>query len=180
MKTEQKINRVIFDNGGMVTLQIGSWAHTFSDPEVAADLVLDSISLTDVDHWEGHDAYAGFDPTAEEISNGCYCVWEIGDDIDDDLRDWGYNTREFFMCISPINAELDREEKIKQAQNLLDGLREDDNAPMDPHLRVSLETGAMGVESNLYTYARREYSLGQTSDLGDWIPTDDEYDEEGL
>ena len=180
MSTEKKTNRVIFDNGGSVTVQIGSWTHTCSDPEEAADLVLEAIIMDDVDDWEGHDEDAIFDPTVDELARGGYCVWDIGDEIDDSLRNWGGNTEIFFMCFAPVTAKLDREEKIEQAQNLLDELRDDDNAPMDPHLRVSFETGAMGVESDLNEYARREYSLGQTSDLGDWIPIDDKYNDDDL
>lgn len=72
--------RVIFDNGGGVTLQLKGWACYYQNAANAARDVAAWIEAHDTSDWEGHENEAlAVDPTNEEIRNGGYRVVEIAD-----------------------------------------------------------------------------------------------------
>ena len=72
--------RVIFDNSGGATVQIGAAARCFAEPRNAARIVavylIYGYSLLGADF-----SHAVPEPTDDELRNGGYRVWEI--DIDD-------------------------------------------------------------------------------------------------
>jgi DNA-binding Xre family transcriptional regulator len=85
--------RVIFDNGGGVTLQLGKWAHYYDDPAQAARDYAEYFKDGTAAGWEGHeDEAAECDPTYDEIRNGGYRVYNAGEILDeihsDDSTGW--------------------------------------------------------------------------------------------
>jgi hypothetical protein len=94
---------VIFDNGGGVTLQLGSWAHWYNAAEMAQaarDLMVYEAS-GDTSDWEGHEPEAAeLDPTYDQIRNGGYRVYHTADDIKAAAQDtsWG-NIRDFAAAL---------------------------------------------------------------------------------
>lgn len=173
--------RVIFDNGGGVIVQLPGFAHYYDDGESAAVDVIDYIKDNDTSDWDGNEEEtAQIDPSCDDMRNGGYMTWAIGDDIDEDDREWGNNTDEFFMAISPVNADLDDDDKTNQAQNLLNEMRDEDHSPVNPMVRINLATGKMGVESDLNAYGCREVNMGDSGDFAGWIDPDLTYDKSEL
>ena len=95
---------VIFDNGGGITLQIGAWAHHYTDPRSAAidlEIFFDEGSA---DGWDGHEAEsAACNPTDDEIRNGGYQVavyssW--GEAVNDKRNNGWVNVRDFRAAIA--------------------------------------------------------------------------------
>jgi hypothetical protein len=94
----------IFDNGGGITLQLGAFAHHYSDPELAAANWQDYANNPDPSDWEGHEPEAlEIDPTYDQISNGGYRVFaseeieaEVGKDQED--QSWN-NVRSFIVAL---------------------------------------------------------------------------------
>lgn len=79
--------RVILDNGGGVTLQLGDYAHHYADGYFAGRdlrewlLSGDRRAHRSTRGWEGAEVEAlEVSPTPEEIRNGGYCVIGLGDD----------------------------------------------------------------------------------------------------
>lgn len=71
--------RVIFDNGGGITVQLHGWAHYYQDPTQAAQDIAEWLKNHDTIGWEGHEIEAlACDPTYDEIRNGGYWIWEPG------------------------------------------------------------------------------------------------------
>ena len=100
-----KKNQAIFDNGGGITLQMGSFAHHYSDAEAAATDWAAYQAKGDTSDWDGHDAEAlELDPTCDEIRNGGYCVLDaekITRMIDAAEEDTGwYNIDSFLAAVA--------------------------------------------------------------------------------
>jgi hypothetical protein len=89
--------KIIFDNGGGVTLQLGEWAHYFSHMATAADSFRWYERHGNTNGWDGYEQEAAdLRPTDEEIKNGGYKVYT---DVDDVIMNavnecWG-NVRQF-------------------------------------------------------------------------------------
>ena len=68
--------RVIFDNGGGITLQFGDWAHWYNgNIEQAAEDYLAYLKDGTMEGWEGHEEdAAALEPTLDEIRNGGYRI----------------------------------------------------------------------------------------------------------
>lgn len=80
MQTIQNDARLIFDNGGGITLQLGGFAFYTSDATQAAQLWQDFQKSGSTAGWDGHDEDAAeCDPTGEEIRNGGYRVLTADD-----------------------------------------------------------------------------------------------------
>lgn len=98
--------RVIFDNGGGVTVQIHGWAHYYQDEAQAAADVAEWLKTKSTSGWDGHDVGAlACDPSNEDTRNGGYRTWEIhqapfGDEFDGEfpIDSWG-NTSDFFGAL---------------------------------------------------------------------------------
>lgn len=110
---ELKINasiRAIFDNGGGLTLQLGDWAHWYSDNiDQAAEDYLAFVEECNTDGWDGHEkSEAVLEPTSEQIANGGYRVYweeELEHLInDDDLNSWG-NVNDFCKAVRKLRSE---------------------------------------------------------------------------
>lgn len=101
IELDETHERVIFDNGGGITVQLKSWAHYYQDGTKAAeDVAIWILKGKDASGWEGHEPEAlACDPSLDEIRNGGYRIWTIGDD-NADVREWGRNTEEFFAELS--------------------------------------------------------------------------------
>lgn len=95
-----KNERVIFDNGGGITVQLGDWAHWYNDPKQAAEDVSEYVKNPNTDDWDGHeDDAAELDPSHDDIRNGGYRIWMVGDDTNQDYREsWG-NASDFFTAL---------------------------------------------------------------------------------
>ena len=76
--------RIILDNGGGITLQLGpDYAHCYQDEAQAACDLRDYITGSDTSDWDGCEPEAvGWEPEAEEIRNGGYRVYCDVDDLD--------------------------------------------------------------------------------------------------
>ena len=69
--------RIILDNAGGITLQLGEWAHWYAQGREtkAAEDIQAFLATGDTHGWEGHDDdAASLDPSADEIRNGGYRV----------------------------------------------------------------------------------------------------------
>lgn len=92
--------RVIFDNGGGVTVQLLDWAHYYQDAKQAARDVAAWLKSHNTSDWEGHEPEAlACDPTLGEIRNGGYRVWTVGDNPVDE--GWG-NADDFFAELARL------------------------------------------------------------------------------
>lgn len=97
---DDSLERVVFDNGGGVTLQLRGWAHHYDDARWAAQDVAAWIKSHDTSDWEGHEPEALVcDPTYDEIRNGGYRVWTVGDDPIDE--GWA-NADDFFAALARL------------------------------------------------------------------------------
>lgn len=101
MATTTMTTRIILDNGGGITLQLGAWAHSYegsdnaSIAKQAARDIREWLTSGTTRRWEGHDADAlAIEPTSDEIRNGGYRVITIDRESDtaaslaDEVR-WG-------------------------------------------------------------------------------------------
>jgi hypothetical protein len=95
-------NRAIFDNGGGITLQLGNFAHHYSDPKQAATDWTVYQQTKDTDGWEGHqEEAADLDPSYDEIRNGGYRVMDADDItkmIDDCEEETSWNNINSFVA----------------------------------------------------------------------------------
>jgi hypothetical protein len=66
--------RLIFDNGGGITLQLPGYAHTYEDAEQCAEDIREWGDTHDTSGWDGNDEDAVFEPTTEQQANGGYDV----------------------------------------------------------------------------------------------------------
>ena len=97
--------RVIFDNGGGITVQLLGWAHYYDCEAQAAEDVAEWIRNHDTSAWEGHDDNAlAIDPDYDDIRNGGYRVWDISVSTFGHLQGWS-NTDEFFHVLSQVLIE---------------------------------------------------------------------------
>ena len=94
--------RIIFDNGGGITLQLPGYAHHYDagSVEQCADDLAEWISDEDTSGWDGNEEDAVFEPTADQISSGGYRV-EIVEDFISLIYDmsWG-NIRDLHAALT--------------------------------------------------------------------------------
>jgi len=70
----------IFDNGGGITLQLGTCGHTYDNAAQAAQDWKVFAAEGNTKGWDGHeDEAAELEPTADEIRNGGYRVLDADD-----------------------------------------------------------------------------------------------------
>jgi hypothetical protein len=69
--------RLIFDNGGGVTLQLPGFAHHYDDAKQCAEDIASWIDGEDTSGWDGNEEDAVFDPTYEQERNGGYRVMSL-------------------------------------------------------------------------------------------------------
>lgn len=75
--------KIILDNGGSITLQLGDFAHFYEDEKQAAEDIAAWLKSADTSSWEGHeDDAAACAPTAEDIRNGGYRVVTLDRSVD--------------------------------------------------------------------------------------------------
>lgn len=92
--------RIICDNGGGITLQLGNWAHFFdgqpgNGPSEAAECLRDYLRMGSTDDWEGHEADAAeLDPARAEIETGGYRVYQSIVAVLDDGESGWHNVRD--------------------------------------------------------------------------------------
>lgn len=100
--------RVIFDNGGGITLQLGGWSCWYNEPKNAARDYYQYLQDRNTDGWEGHDEdSAALDPAIDEINNGGYRIYnseEISDEVKNDESTGWDNIDEFYLAIVGLNA----------------------------------------------------------------------------
>jgi hypothetical protein len=89
--------RIIFDNGGGITLQLGDeFAHFYQDAAQAAEDLKSFLEDPDTSDWEGHEEEAmDCEPTDEEIRNGGYRVYR---DVEDLQPNSGWRNEEDFCA----------------------------------------------------------------------------------
>jgi len=77
-------SRVIFDNGGGVTLQLctGFCHHYLSATMAATDALVFIKSSYDIIGWDNDEIDAVFEPTIEQVANGGYSVFLLQDLIE--------------------------------------------------------------------------------------------------
>jgi hypothetical protein len=96
--------RLIFDNGGGVTLQLPGFCHTYNDVKQCSDDIVSWIEDEDTSGWDGNEEDAVFDPTYEQERNGGYRVYSLASFMDrgnrDELRDSGWSN------VSTLNRML--------------------------------------------------------------------------
>jgi hypothetical protein len=95
-------NQAIFDNGGGITLQLGDFAHHYSDPKQAATDWLAFQKAKDTTEWDGHEEdSAELEPSYDEIRNGGYRVMDADDIskmIDDCEEETGWSNLDRFVA----------------------------------------------------------------------------------
>lgn len=107
MTNETLTWRVIFDNGGGITLQMeGTFAHRYDDPHHAAvDFAIYLGGDCNISDWDGHSEDAmDLDPTDEEIRNGGYRVatsMEELESLGDPDNGWG-NAIQFLAAFQEL------------------------------------------------------------------------------
>lgn len=75
--------KIILDNGGGITLQMGEWAHYYQDGASAAEDLAAWLANPDTSDWEGHEEEAAsLEPTQDEIRNGGYRVIRLDRGVD--------------------------------------------------------------------------------------------------
>lgn len=75
--------KIILDNGGGITLQMGVFAHYYQDADQAAQDIAAWLANPDTSDWEGHEEdAAALEPTQDEIRNGGYRVIRLDRDVD--------------------------------------------------------------------------------------------------
>lgn len=103
-KTYDGEPRIIFDNGGGITLQLTDYAHHYTDVEQCADDLADWVKNEDTSEWDGNEEEAVFEPTTDQISNGGYRVETVEDFMSlplCEVRDmsWG-NIRDLYAALT--------------------------------------------------------------------------------
>lgn len=97
-------SRVIFDNGGGITLQLydgeNSWCHHYDRVGFAVDAATEWLMMQTVTGWEGNEEESVFEPGEEEIRNGGYKVWDFCEGNDQLLQLGWNNINEFFELLS--------------------------------------------------------------------------------
>ncbi len=102
--------RLIFDNGGGLTLQLGDWAHYYGGYDgcivQAAEDIINYIKNGNTDGWDGHEEEAAeLDPIYDEIRNGGYRVYTISEIIEECKKEnstgW-YNIDDFCSALSKL------------------------------------------------------------------------------
>lgn len=96
--------RIIFDNGGGITLQLPGFAHTYNDAEQCAEDIKTWLDDGNTDDWDGNEEDAVFEPEAEEIANGGYVVYSVEMFTDLSLTHLiglpGHNVRELYVALA--------------------------------------------------------------------------------
>lgn len=82
-KNEELTGKLIFDNGGGLTLQLNnSYAHWYQNIEQAAEDLKTYIEDGNTEGWEGHEeSEMELNPQYDQIQNGGYRVYSIYDII---------------------------------------------------------------------------------------------------
>lgn len=165
--------RVIFDNGGGVTVQIwdgeNSYSHHYDDPQEAALDVAAWIEGENTYDWEGNDEDAMFDPTADELRNGSYRIWMIGDDIPSDPG-WD-NMIDFFEMIKSRGKKMAQGKEHLGYKNyetwVLTLWLENDYNDYQYWRNKAMEAKAEDPESFIYTLSDelKEFYTDQAPDL---------------
>ena len=99
MTTQNEL--AIFDNGGGITLKLGTFAHHYQDVEQAARDWKSYSENPDTSDWEGHeDDSAECDPSQDEIRNGGYRVLDADDIAAEIVRggETGWNNIDKFVA----------------------------------------------------------------------------------
>ena len=93
--------KVIFDNGGGITLQLGNYGHYYDDAENAVNDYIEFLKNQDTSDWEGNDQEAlELNSNWEDVQNGGYTIMDF-EDIKNAIKDedienyWGHNVEEF-------------------------------------------------------------------------------------
>lgn len=101
--------KVIFDNGGGVTLQLGTdYAHYYASPTQAAEDYALFHKNGNTDGWEGNEKESKFEPTIDKMSNGGYKVCDEDDinklfneyETEGELQTGWINVREFVAALN--------------------------------------------------------------------------------
>lgn len=82
--------RIIFDNGGCITLQLPGFAHVYDSAEQCADDIREWLDSKNTSDWDGDEGDAVFEPSYNDIQNNGYYIVDI-EDIEEINGDWGYN-----------------------------------------------------------------------------------------
>jgi hypothetical protein len=103
-----RIIRIICDNGGGITLQLGDWAHFYYGPGAAEQCAEDIMAYRHVGNavdWPGHDSDAlGLDPSDEDIRNHGYRVYYSAEEvIADEPWDW-QNVYDLAVALKRLGA----------------------------------------------------------------------------
>jgi hypothetical protein len=97
--------RIIFDNGGGITLQLPGFAHHYLSPEQCAEDLNVWIEDEDTSDWEGNEEDAVFEPTANHISNGGYHIETVEEFVSlplCEVRDMGRNVKELYVELAKL------------------------------------------------------------------------------
>jgi len=97
--------RLIFDNGGGLTLQLPNFAHYYDYMDQAAEDIANYINIGTTEGWEGHEEEAAeFDPTYDEIGCRVYTIEEIVEECKkEDSTGWA-NIDMFCIALSKLIA----------------------------------------------------------------------------
>lgn len=98
--------RIVFDNGGGITLQLPGFCHHYDNAEQCAEDIkswLEVASEDEVEDWEGNEEDAVFEPTYDQIRNGGYRVWMVEDFVGASIE---RITNESWGNIQDLYAEL--------------------------------------------------------------------------
>lgn len=75
--------KIILDNGGGITLQMGEFARYYDNVGAAASDLADWLVDADTSTWDGHEDDAmDCNPTPDEIRNGGYRVVRLDREVD--------------------------------------------------------------------------------------------------
>jgi len=90
MANQNATYRIVFDNAGGITLQLGDeFAHYYQGAKQAAEDLKVFIATQDTSSWDGNEEDAmDCNPTDEEIRNGGYRVFDDVEDIPEGSS-WG-------------------------------------------------------------------------------------------
>jgi hypothetical protein len=84
---KQNDGRIILDNAGGVTLQLGSYAHHYQDLAMAAEDLSNWLDDGDTSGWEGHEEAAAeiHHPTQDHSRNQGYRTIVLDRDVDNEV-----------------------------------------------------------------------------------------------
>lgn len=75
--------KIILDNGGTITLQLGAFAHSYDSERRAAEDLAAWLADGDTSGWDGHEPdEMERNPSGEEIRNGGYRVIRLDRETD--------------------------------------------------------------------------------------------------